>query len=289
MAAIFTQRSYAQTYNTIITTEQLIVGIRGDSPWFDLLDEDDPTGYSGYCKDLAEGLAERLSANQLAPIRVRFITSTTQSRWDLVQSGTVHFECGPNTINAEREEDYGIKFSEPFFTTATQILLKEGQDLNTGNGIVGVITNTTNESDIKVMNDQIETDSLKYKIQNTFTNRQQGMTALVEGEINGFASDGTLLLSSVEMTENMSWEDYRLITPQKQEGSPFCADYGIILPGGDGDERWRKIVNDFIHNDRTAKRIRKKMVWGFNLPGEKISPLPRESPQGESPRYTSSI
>ena len=87
LAAIFPQKiSHAQIQETIIRRELIVVGVRGDSPWFGFRNDGK---WTGYCIDIAYALADRLSANQLDPIRVRLVTSTTQSRWDLVTSGRV--------------------------------------------------------------------------------------------------------------------------------------------------------------------------------------------------------
>ena len=227
MAAIFPQKiSHAQIQETIIRRELIMVGVRGDSPWFGFRNEGK---WTGYCIDIAYALAERLSANQLDPIRVRLVTSTTQSRWDLVTSGRVDLECGPNSISPEREAKHGISFSLPFFITATQILAKKGreeEDVKVGNATVGVVRDTTNERDLK------SAYPLE-KIDNKYSSREQGVQALVDGEVSGFASDGTLLLGSAEIMNLDTEEDYSLITINQENGRPFCASYGFILPGGE--------------------------------------------------------
>ncbi|MDE5102656.1 MAG: transporter substrate-binding domain-containing protein, partial [Trichodesmium sp. St19_bin2] len=125
LAAIFPQKiSHAEIEQTIIRRELIKVGVRGDSPWFGFRNDGE---WTGYCIDIAYALAESLSGNTINPIMVKLITSTTQSRWDMVTSGMVDLECGPNTISAEREAKHGVYFSEPFFITATQILAKKGR------------------------------------------------------------------------------------------------------------------------------------------------------------------
>ncbi|NES75633.1 MULTISPECIES: amino acid ABC transporter substrate-binding protein [Okeania] len=254
--------SHTQTEETIIRRELIFVGVRGDSPWFGYRNDGK---WTGYCIDIAYALAERLSANQLDPIRVRLVTSTTQSRWDMVTSGQVDLECGPNTISAEREEKYGVSFSTPFFITATQILVKketQEQDLKDGKGVVGVVRNTTNENDIK-------TSYPDERIDNKYLSREQGVKALLDGEINGFASDGTLLLGSLFILNSELGEDYNLLTPQ-QNGRPFCAGYGFILPGGEENSSWKRYVNDFLANDKKARRVRQKWLGDLSENSQRI-------------------
>ena len=264
LAAIFPQKiSHAQIQETIIRRELIMVGVRGDSPWFGFRNEGK---WTGYCIDIAYALAERLSANQLDPIRVRLVTSTTQSRWDLVTSGRVDLECGPNSISAEREAKHGINFSSPFFITATQILAKKGreeEDVKVGNATVGVVRDTTNERDLK------SAYPLE-KIDNKYSSREQGVQALVDGEVSGFASDGTLLLGSAEIMNLDTEEDYSLITINQENGRPFCASYGFILPGGEDNSSWQRYVNNFLANNKKAQRIRKKWLGDLSENSQRL-------------------
>lgn len=255
LGIIFPQKiSQAQTQETIIRREEMVIGVREDSYWFG--SRNDKGEREGYCIDIAYALRERLSANQLEPIRVRFVTSTVQSRWDMVKSGMVDLECGPNTISTEREEKHGINFSAPFFITATQVLAQRGrteEDVNAGNAIVGVVRNTSNESDLKSAYPEEQ-------IEDKFLTREQGVQALVDGEVNGFASDGTLLLG-VAWSLNLDMEkDYTFVTINQEDGRPFCAGYGFILPGGEENSSWQRYVNDFLANDRKAQRIQRKWL-----------------------------
>lgn len=255
LAAIFPEKiSQAQTQETIIRRELIYVGVREDSYWFG--SRNDKGEREGYCVDIAYALAERLSANQLDPIRVRLVTSTVQSRWDMVTSGQVDIECGPNSISTEREEKYGVSFSAPFFITATQILAQRGtveEEVNAGNAIVGVVRNTTNESDLKSSYPQEQ-------IEDKFLSREQGLKALADGEVNGFASDGTLLLGIAEEMNLDMEKDYTFITVNQENGRPFCAGYGFILPGGEENSSWQSYINDFLANDKKAQRIQRKWL-----------------------------
>ena len=255
LATIFPAKiSQAQTEETIIRRELIYVGVREDSYWFG--SRNDKGEREGYCVDIAYALAERLSANQLDPIRVRLVTSTVQSRWDMVKSGQVDIECGPNSISTEREEKYGVNFSSPFFISATQILAQRGrqeEDVNAGKAKVGVVRNTTNESDLK-------SSYPEEQIEDKFLSREQGIKALADGEVNGFASDGTLLLGIAEEMNLDMEKDYTFITINQENGRPFCAGYGFILPGGEENSSWQRYINDFLANDRKAQRIQRKWL-----------------------------
>lgn len=222
-------------------TGTLKIGIRQDSPLFGSGEKSE-----GYCYDFAKKLAETLSQKGKV-IQVKVIPSTTQNRWNLVKTGQVDLECGPNSELPEREQKYNIKFSDPFFLTATQIVMSPStteKDLERGK--IGVIANTTNEQDIRQVYQP-------QQIVNTFSTRQAGIQAVNNGMIQGFASDGILLMGTM-MDLNLSPSDYNLITPIKNN-TPFCAAYSMILPNGKEHQQWRDQVNAVIKENNRGSEI----------------------------------
>ena len=244
ISVIFPQVSQAKTVEEEIQeTGILKVGIREDSPLFGFSSEK-----VGYCADFANSLAENLSQKLGKTIKVEPVTSTTQTRWDLVKDGTVHFECGPNTITVEREQEYGIKFSKPFFVTATQVFTRvEATEETLKTGTIGIIKGTTNEQELRQVysNDQID---------DSFERRSQGIAAVQLQEINGFASDGILLEGTASFLE-INPQKYTLVTPLINN-RPLCAAYGMILPEGDENSQWHDTVNSWI-----AKSGQGNKVW----------------------------
>ncbi len=227
----------------IKVTGILKVGVRQDSPLFGLGNTS-----QGYCKDFAQELTTILAKKWSKKITLNLIQSTTQNRWNLVERGMVHFECGPNTINLEREKESNIKFSQPFFVTATQIFIKPGvEEEKVRKGTIGVIKDTTNEQDIQ----QVYTPE---QINNSFINRRQGIEAVQKGKIEGFASDGILLMGTT-LDLKLNPNSYNILTPLKDD-RPFCAAYGMVLPDGEDNASWRKTVNGLI-----AKTGKGEVIW----------------------------
>lgn len=217
----------------IKTTGVLKVGVRDDSPLFGYGENQE-----GYCKDFANLLATSLSEKFASPVSPEFVTSTTQNRWNLVTEGTVHLECGPNTITEARETEYQIQFSQPFFVTATQIFVKADiteEEVKTGR--IGTIAGTTNAEEIQQVYPESQIDS-------TYTNRVDGIEAVQSGELTGFASDGILIVGTATVLQ-LNQESFAIATPVVN-GSQFCAAYGMILPGGDENALWRETVNSLI-------------------------------------------
>ena len=240
---IFPKLSWARSIEQEIeSTGVLKVGVREDSPLFGFGGEK-----TGYCEDFAQELANTLSQKLDKTIKVNLVKSTTQNRWDLVNRGTVHFECGPNTMARERESKYGIKFSEPFFVTATQIFVRADLVEETlRKGTIGIIGDTTNERDIRQIYPKVQ-------IKDSFERRSHGIADVQLGEITGFASDGILLVGTA-LALGINPQKYTMVTPLINE-RPFCAAYGMILPGDEENSQWRNTVNSLITNIEQGKPI----------------------------------
>ena len=250
-AIILPNLSWARSIEQEIqNTGVLKVGVREDSPLFGLGGKK-----TGYCADFAQKLASNLSQNLGKTIKVNFVKSTTQNRWDLVKRKTVHFECGPNTLARDREKKYGIKFSQPFFVTATQIFVRAGvTEKALRRGTMGIIGGTTNERDIKNIYPQVQ-------IKDSFERRSYGIVSVQLGEITGFASDGILLFGTASVL-GINPQSYRMVTPLINE-VPFCAAYGMILPGDEENSQWRNTVNALITDSEQGKPIWDKWFKDF--------------------------
>ncbi|HAC63173.1 MAG TPA: ABC transporter substrate-binding protein [Cyanothece sp. UBA12306] len=238
------QLTWAKSFEEDIKeTGILKIGIRQDSPLFGL-----GNSYEGYCQDFGQELTKIIGQKWNKKIKLELIKSTTQNRWDLVKNKIAHFECGPNTINLQREKESNIKFSQPFFVTATQVFTKpQVQEEALIKGTIGVIKNTTNEEDIKKVYSPEQ-------INNSFLNRRQGIEAVQQGKIEGFASDGILLMGTT-LALQLNPNSYNILTPLKDD-RPFCAAYGMILPDGEDNAAWRKTVNELI-----AKTGKGEVIW----------------------------
>lgn len=245
VSPLFIQPSPAKSVEQVIKeTGILKVGVRQDSPLFG-----SGENAEGYCVDFATQLGENLSETLGKPIDIQLIPSTIQTRWQLVSQGKVDLECGPNTISLEREQQYNIQFSQPFFYTATQIFVEQtANEAIVRQGKIGVIPDTTNEGDLLAV---YQPD----QIQNQFSSREQGIKAVTEGSLAGFASDGILLLGTA-LNLNLTPDQFNLITPILNN-RPFCANYGMILPTGEENKSWRERVNGVIMENGKGTDI-----WG---------------------------
>lgn len=221
----------------IAETGTLRVAFRKDAAPFGFINRED--AWDGYCGDLAIALSEYLTTQLGGEINVQLaeITSTLDNRFDLVRDGTVHLECGPNTI---RNDVDGVIFSNPFFTASTQFLIPAGAEDRVRPtaplaGVrLGVLRNTTTQQFVEE-----NYPDANITLFSGIEGRQNGIEAVAIGEIDAFVGDGILSYAELEL-EGRPPQEFALI-PQL----PLtCEYYGLVLPND--DREWRTMVNQFL-------------------------------------------
>lgn len=224
----------------------LSIGIREDAVPFGFRDYQGH--FSGVCVDfiaiLKEKVREKLGKNIIS---IRLVESTLFNRFRLVEDRIVDLECGPNTIRENLQ--YQVTFSEEFFVTGTQFLVKTVQQSN-----VNLDSNLANVN-LGVMRD---TSTQKY-LEETYpeanlvlfqgdTGRRRGVQALSQDRINAMVSDGILLIGEAIAQGIVLEENYTLIPNQPLT----CDRYGLILPPADPE--WEALVNSVIEEFQQEER-----------------------------------
>lgn len=221
-------------------TGVLRVAFRRDAVPFGFINRQD--AWDGYCGDAAIALSDYLTEelDREVAVEIAELTSTLDNRFDLVRDGTVHLECGPNTI---RNDVAGVIFSNPFFTSSTQFLIPAGTEASVNPNLplsgvkLGVLSNTTTQNFVeeRYPNADIVTFS-------GVEGRQNAIAATASGEIDAFVGDGILSYGEVVL-EQRSFDRFALIP----ELPLTCDFYGFILPND--DPQWRTVVNQFLVSD----------------------------------------
>ncbi len=241
----------ASVLEDIQQTGLLRVGIRTDSAPLGSIDREGR--WDGYCFDLATALAQHLSrsggsGDRPLGLDVIQLPSNASTRADLVQSGAVHLECGPNVIE---ESERGVVFSEPFMVSGTQVLVSaataEAVNLNQGlSGLaVGVVDDRT------AANLQQRYPQAEIRVAEDFD-----LQALLNGSLDAVADDGLRLLGEVARGGE-SPTAFALVpaTPLS------CNFYGLLLPAG--DRPWQTTVNRFLRSD-AALQARRDWLGDFS-------------------------
>ena len=176
-----------------------------------------PDGYTvDLCKFVVHSLEQQLSAK----LTIAWVPVDTQSRFDAVAAGRADMECGASTVSFERMAK--VDFSSFVFMENTGLLVRTGSGISSvgdlGGKKIAVIAGTTNEFALKkeLQRRQLQTSLVEVK------DRQEGMTELASGAVDGFASDKLLLVGAQNaeastytlLPENLSYEPYAIALPR---------------------------------------------------------------------------
>ena len=229
----------------------LNVAIREDAAPFGYLSASN--SLQGYCLDffalLESQLLNKLERNSLS---IKLIKSTASNRFDLVANRVADLECGPNTIRADAPKN--TAFSNSFFTTGTQFLVRQNTSLdldrNLDGAILGVIDDTTTAQFIAERYPKATLRSYRGT-----TARNRGVQAVSQGKIDAMISDGILLRAEAQQQE-LSSAQYPLIP----DIPLTCDRYGIIVRAEDPE--WLEFVNSAIDSPEAEEL---SQAWFGNL------------------------
>jgi len=225
-------------------TGVLRVAFRKDVPPFGFINEEDE--WDGYCGPIAIALGQYLSTvlDVPRPIQVVELTSTLQNRFDLVREGSVHLECGPNTI---REDVPGIAFSESIYATGAKFLIPRElaetvrPSLPLAGLRLGVLQDSTTESFVRETYPRANIVPFSGD-----QDQAQAVQAVAAGEIDAFVGDSILSLAEVDR-QNLPAANFTLVP----ETPLTCEYYGFILPND--DPAWKTLVNRFIQESEEVQ------------------------------------
>lgn len=183
----------------------------------------------GYSLDILELIRQQLEKQLNQPIKINLVEVTPSNRFEKIQNRTIDIECGSTTITWEREKS--VDFSFGYFPGGTQMLVKKGSDLTTLDSLVnkrvGVVPNTTNEALIKSLQPKAKLVLVK--------DRLEGLAKLEQGEIDGFASDGIVLVGLKQKAKIPT--NYEIVPEY-----PYVVEsYGCVIP--EDESQWRDLVN----------------------------------------------
>ncbi|MEM6611789.1 MAG: amino acid ABC transporter substrate-binding protein [Cyanobacteria bacterium P01_C01_bin.72] len=241
--------SAENTLEKIQRTGVLNVAIREDAAPFG--SRDSGGNLRGYCLDffalLESQLIQKLERNTLS---IKLLKSTANNRFTLVTDNMIDLECGPNTIRDHPPQN--IDFSNSFFITGTQFLVKKDSSIDPqgdlDGAILGVISNTTTA---RLIAERYPNATLrKYR---GVTARSRGIQAVAQNKIDAMVSDGILLRAQAQQQE-LSSIDYPLVP----DVPLTCDRYGMIIPAEDPD--WQDFINAVI--DSPAAEITSQAWFG---------------------------
>jgi len=208
-------------------TASLRIAYRTDSPPFSSLDTDKgrPVGYTiELCERIAKWLEGELGLSALA---IKWVPVDTQTRFEAIISGAADIECGSTTVSLSRLKI--VDFSSLVFAESTGVMVRSNAGINRFDGLagkrIGVVPGTTNARAVQSQLAQKKLDAAIVE----FRDREEGVAALARGELDGFATDKSVLLSLAQATNAKNLT----LLPDDLSFEPFA----IVLPRGDPDFR----------------------------------------------------
>jgi ABC-type amino acid transport substrate-binding protein len=204
---------------SIRDAKTISVAYRTDALPFSFEDaEKKPAGYTvDLCRSII-GVIERQIG--VAPLQVKWVPVTAQTRFTAISSGQVDMECGASTVTLGRMKE--VAFSSLIFVDGTGLLVRNATTgsslMDLANKKIGVMAGTSNERAV--------TEALKAKVVTATVvpvkTRDEGLAQLEAGTIDAFASDRVLLLGLAGrsktplalLAEALSYEPYAIALPR---------------------------------------------------------------------------
>ena len=239
-------------------TKSIAIAYRTDAAPFSFVDASkQPTGYSiDLCRRVVSSIEQQIGA---AGLQIKWVPVTVQNRMETVAKGQADMECGSTTVTLGRMKQ--VNFSSYTFVDGTGLLIRSSTSANSLSDLagkkIGVIPGTTNEKALQ--------DALKRRVVSAtivpIKNREEGLSQLEAGTIEGFASDKVLLMGLAPKAK-----DPKAFTLLVEDLS--FEPYAITLPRGDDD--FRLAVNTGlaqIYRSGAIVEVFQRWFAGFGRPG----------------------
>ncbi|MCG2593851.1 amino acid ABC transporter substrate-binding protein [Ramlibacter sp. XY19] len=213
----------------------------------------------GYTVDLCRSVVAVMERQLGAPLEVKWMPVTAQTRFNAVASGHADMECGASTVTLGRMKE--VDFSSLVFLDGAGVLVRRttpGFSLaSLADQKIGVMPGTTSE---RALGEALRGLAMKATVVSV-PDREQGLAQLEGGAIDAFVSDRLLLLGMVSQSKDPKALAL-LADPISYEP------YAIVLPRGD----WalRQAVNAAlaqVYRTKALEEIYMRYFSGLGQPG----------------------
>ncbi|MFP1907737.1 glutamate/aspartate ABC transporter substrate-binding protein [Lonsdalea quercina] len=249
-----TSPSSTDTLQKIKARGLIVVGHRESSVLFSYLDNDQKVvGYSQeYSNAIVDAVKKQLGLPDLA---VKMVPITSSTRIPLLQNGSIDFECGSTTNNAERQQQ--VAFSNSIFIVGGKLLVRKESGIGDFKDLAGkpVVTTagTTNEILLNQLNDK---KAMKMRIISA-KDHSDAFRTLESGRAVAFYMDDPLLAG--ERAKAKRPDQWVIVgTPQSHEA------YGCMLRKG--DPAFKQLMDSTIAQAQTQGEAEKWYQRWFTQP-----------------------
>jgi glutamate/aspartate transport system substrate-binding protein len=220
-AAAQTQISPDSRLNSIIEKKTIRIAYRTDAtPFAFANDKKQAVGFSvDLCQLVTLSIARQFD---LQGLNIQWVPVTVQTRFSTVTGNQADLECGSSTITLGRMKE--VDFSNIIFVESTGVVVAKSANLQSFADMAGkkiaVVSGTTNE---RAIDDQNTLHNLNLTVV-TVKSAAEGVAALENGNVDGYASDKLLLIGN----HMKNAADYTML-PDDLSIEP----YAVALPRGD--------------------------------------------------------
>ncbi|HTO63758.1 MAG TPA: amino acid ABC transporter substrate-binding protein [Bradyrhizobium sp.] len=215
-------------------------------------------GYSiELCKRIAEEVGKTVG---ITPLKIEYVPTTLEGRFDAVASGKVDIECGTSTITLSRMER--VDFTNMSFVDGGGLLVRKGSAINNVAGLVdetvAVIPGTTTEKSLRAA---LSRSFIKATVV-PVKDHGEGVAAVASGKVSAYASDRVLLVGLLIKSQGPQPLD---IAREQFSYEP----YGFAIRRGDADFRLaanRTLAR--LYRSEDMIKIFEKWFAPFGKPGE---------------------
>jgi glutamate/aspartate transport system substrate-binding protein len=206
---------------SIIAKKIMRIAYRADARPFSFVnDAKEPLGYTiDLCKQVTQSIAQQFGVGEL---KIEWVPVTVETRFSAVAGGKADMECGSSTVTLGRMKE--VDFSIFVFVESTGILVTRASKTHAFAEMDGkkiaVVSGTTNAQAVA---DHVRREKLDIALI-AVKDRDEGVTLLETGQVDGFASD-KLLLAGAEFKK----PDALAVLPDDLS----IEQYAIVLPRGD--------------------------------------------------------
>ncbi|HEV7673723.1 MAG TPA: transporter substrate-binding domain-containing protein [Candidatus Angelobacter sp.] len=227
------------TLSKIKSDGRLIVGIGQEAAPFGYRENNELVGFD---VDIARAIAGRLEEYAGRKVSLEFKSVTDETRIAWVQSGEVHLSLCHTNITRKRLAN--VDFSVPYGWDGKGILYRRAEgkrDLDWFAGkSIGIKRSSSSEGEIK---SYFENKGWTLPSLRQFDNHAAGIRALMDGQIDGFTDDNSIIIN----TAMLAGYKVGLAGPLSMTDTSYSPTFfGIAAP--QNDSVWRDTLNYCLHD-----------------------------------------